>query len=542
MFWGIHMSKEYTVNNLPDKLEVGDIVRFNYTGKEQEWIPSNYGVAKIKIECFGGAAPGYGYGGYASGNLTLASKDILYIYCGGKGTTGTSTTYGKGGWNGGGNPVELYSTACYGGGGGTDVRINGKECGGKGTTGTSTTYGKGGWNGGGNPVELYSTACYGGGGGTDVRINGKELSDRVIVAAGGSIGANAVSGHGGGLTGKGWGESAGTQTRGGINNSGNNGSLGKGGDARDYGSGVFSAGGGGGYYGGAGSSAGTQTRGGINNSGNNGSLGKGGDARDYGSGVFSAGGGGGYYGGAGSSRTGTGNDNNFATGGGSSYIDGVEEGKTFDGSTSYGNRDNGYVKITILDTIPYVLNILDKQDVYVVGDAIKFKILVSVPHRLEIKIGNIKIKEFLNPNLNEELTFYIDNKNFLAIPNGTFYLSFIFFNAQNIEVYEQVEIYKKQSNKMTIITTPINVDFVENMIVHVNMKIRHYEDIKIEVCNNGFDREPTWEDNTNRILRGLNILLKNKEKIHVDWGLAFKITALGEFEMDDLITGGYRNE
>lgn len=95
---------------------------------------------------------------------------------------------------------------------------------------------------------------------------------------------------------------------------------------------------------------------------------------------------------------------------------------------------------------------------------------------------------------------------------------------------------------MTIITTPINIDFVENMIVHVNMKIRHYEDIKIEVCNNGFDREPTWEDNTNRILRGLNILLKNKEKIHVDWGLAFKITALGEFEMDDLITGGYRNE
>ena len=448
MFWGIHMSKEYTVNNLPDKLEVGDIVRFNYTGKEQEWIPSNYGVAKIKIECFGGAAPGSGYGGYASGNLTLASKDILYIYCGGKGTTGTSTTYGKGGWNGGGNPVELYSTACYGGGGGTDVRINGKE-----------------------------------------------LSDRVIVAAGGSIGANAVSGYGGGLTGKGWGESAGTQTRGGINNSGNNGSLGKGGDARDYGSGVFSAGGGGGYYGGAGSS-----------------------------------------------RTGTGNDNNFATGGGSSYIDGVEEGKTFDGSTSYGNRDNGYVKITILDTIPYVLNILDKQDVYVVGDAIKFKILVSVPHKLEIKIGNIKIKEFLNPNLNEELTFYIDNKNFLAIPNGTFYLSFIFFNAQNIEVYEQVEIYKKQSNKMTIITTPINIDFVENMVVHVNMKIRHYEDIKIEVCNNGFDREPTWEDNTNRILRGLNILIKNKEKIHVDWGLAFKITALGEFEMDDLITGGYRNE
>ena len=115
----------------------------------------------------------------------------------------------------------------------------------------------GGFNGGGNGHNTNSDSA-GGGGATDIRLNGQNLSDRIIVAgAGGGSGCSGTyGGVGGGLTGgDGTGSSyapgkGATQQSGGTNggNSGN-GTLGQGGTTGS----TYAwpgAGGGGGYYGG----------------------------------------------------------------------------------------------------------------------------------------------------------------------------------------------------------------------------------------------------------------------------------------------------
>lgn len=196
----------FGTNALPTQLQPGDTVRFNYTGSSQQWKPSTNGASKVKIECWGGAAPIKGLGGYASGIKTFSSTDIINVYCGGKGTKGSETTTGQGGWNGGGNPTNINSP--------------------------------------------YS---YGGGGATDIRLNGTELTNRIIVAGGASVGTTTHFSHGGGLTGLGEDKSPGTQERGGENPNGTNGDLGVGGNGKEGTDGIYSAGGGGGYYGGAGS-------------------------------------------------------------------------------------------------------------------------------------------------------------------------------------------------------------------------------------------------------------------------------------------------
>lgn len=91
-------------------------------------------------------------GSYQSGYIHLQKGDVLYIYCGGAANGAT------GGWNGGGNGLgEKHEEM-------PEFLIDGGSI--SETTGFSA----------------------GGGGATDIRINGMELSNRILVAGGGAGG------------------------------------------------------------------------------------------------------------------------------------------------------------------------------------------------------------------------------------------------------------------------------------------------------------------------------------------------------------------
>ena len=174
----------------------------NYTGNIKAiTIPVS---GTYKLEAWG-ASGGYrtnenmaGLGGYTSGEIYLNKDDIIFVNVGSSGMTG-----------------------------GTD----------------------GGYNGGGSR-ETFP----GGGGATDVRINGTTLYNRILVAAGGASDGSAgqKGGNAGGLVGSsrsgGWGsygEGANQEA------AGYNGSFGQGGAGIAYAGGYGGAGGGGWYGGGA---------------------------------------------------------------------------------------------------------------------------------------------------------------------------------------------------------------------------------------------------------------------------------------------------
>ena len=114
---------------------VGEVFNFDYTGSVQQiTLPKG----KYKLQCWGaqggtsyGSSNGAGSkGGYSEGVLTLTEKTTLYIFVGGQGSRGSSTSLVNGGWNGGGASVGYTSynsggtngysyPAC--GGGATDI-------------------------------------------------------------------------------------------------------------------------------------------------------------------------------------------------------------------------------------------------------------------------------------------------------------------------------------------------------------------------------------------------------------------------------------
>lgn len=112
----------------------GTVFNYDYTGTVQEVTlpPGRY-----KLQCWGAqGGNSYSYsgvgskGGYSEGEITLSEVTTLYIFVGGKGGNGSSTSLVNGGWNGGGGSVgrsSYNSGNTYGisypacGGGATDI-------------------------------------------------------------------------------------------------------------------------------------------------------------------------------------------------------------------------------------------------------------------------------------------------------------------------------------------------------------------------------------------------------------------------------------
>jgi len=180
---------------------------YGVVGQHQYTVPA--GVTELQLEVWGAQGGSYsssypgGKGGYSAGTLPVNEGDVLNIYVGGQ---PTSTT---GGYNGGGDG-KTFS-----------------------------------WD--------YTTYSIGGGGATDIRVNGPSLYQRVIVAGGGSGSNNRYSGYAaGGTTSQGYSSSyVATQSSAGLNASFGTGASATGSYNYNYGP----AGGGGGWYGGGSSSS-----------------------------------------------------------------------------------------------------------------------------------------------------------------------------------------------------------------------------------------------------------------------------------------------
>ena len=197
-------------------------ITFNYTGAVQTWIvpPCVYNITAVVAGAKGGGPSG-GNGARITANIAVTPGQTLYIYCGGMGTQGSNS----GGWNGGGTGHASggnFGYSSYGGGGATDIRINGQAL-----ANRVIVAGGGGGRGGGS-----WQVC----GGTANCINGAQGCN--TYGAGGGGGTQFSGGNGGAP----WA---------GVPPGGQAGSLGQGGQGGAW-STASGGGGGGGYYGGGG--------------------------------------------------------------------------------------------------------------------------------------------------------------------------------------------------------------------------------------------------------------------------------------------------
>lgn len=182
---------------------------FEYQNSTQQFNVIVSGYYKMRVW---GVQGGYrttggnsGRGGYAEGTVYLNAGDVIYVHTGGAGGNGSSgcgSTICAGGYNGGG-----YRYKYYGGGGGTDIRINSDSLlarvivagggGSDGATGKKGMYG-GGTTGGSSTESYSSVGNYGGKGGTQT-YSGYSASYTVTTQATTGLNSNTLANYGGGF-------------------------------------------------------------------------------------------------------------------------------------------------------------------------------------------------------------------------------------------------------------------------------------------------------------------------------------------------------
>lgn len=182
---------------------------YDYKNKAQIKEIEVSGYYKLQVW---GAQGGYrttssnaGLGGYSVGIVYLNKGDIIYVYtggAGGSGSNGCGSTICTGGFNGGG-----YRYKYYGGGGGSDIRINTDSlyarvivAGGGGSDGATSKMGMygGGTTGGSSTQSYTANSNYCGKGGTQT-YSGYSSSYTITTQAKSGLNSNSLNYYGGGF-------------------------------------------------------------------------------------------------------------------------------------------------------------------------------------------------------------------------------------------------------------------------------------------------------------------------------------------------------
>lgn len=138
-------------------------------------------------------------------------------------------------------------------------------------------------------------------------------------------------------------------------------------------------------------------------------------------------------------------------------------------------------------------------------------------------IDGVQIRSLV-ATLGAAITYGITGDTWLTLPNGSHTLTIratdgIDSSMRNITFTKLVDSFTIEKS------VPLQSSNMPTRIMMVVTRvIPSAATFKVEVCNNGYDASPTWEDATDAVLRGLVHVFTNKSKTATQWGVKFRVT------------------
>ena len=138
-------------------------------------------------------------------------------------------------------------------------------------------------------------------------------------------------------------------------------------------------------------------------------------------------------------------------------------------------------------------------------------------------IDGVQIRSYV-ATLGATNTFSVTGNTWLALANGNHTLTITV--TDGIDTSVRTYTFIKSVNSFTIQNnTPMAASTMPTRIkVSVTKTLPPEATFKIEVCNNGYDSSPTWEDATSSMNSGLVYLFSNKTKTATNWGVRIRVT------------------
>ena len=139
------------------------------------------------------------------------------------------------------------------------------------------------------------------------------------------------------------------------------------------------------------------------------------------------------------------------------------------------------------------------------------------------KINN-KQKKSTSVSSGTECTFEVTQQEWISIPNGNSTLSIVATDSNGGVTTKNISFSKKENEIEFTLKTPFETDAAVSVgIMNVVRNIPEGANFTVEVCNNGYDQTPKWEDVTKFVKENRNFVLLNNTKTAEKWGYSFKV-------------------
>lgn len=138
-------------------------------------------------------------------------------------------------------------------------------------------------------------------------------------------------------------------------------------------------------------------------------------------------------------------------------------------------------------------------------------------------IDGVQIRALV-ATLGSTITYGVTENTWLALPNGSHTLTIS--ATDGIDTTVRRYTFTKLVDNFTIQnSTPWqSANMPSRIMMVVTKNIPSAATFKVEVCNNGYDTSPTWEDATDAVVSGLVHVFANKTKTATNWGVKFRVT------------------
>ncbi|MED1664564.1 Ig-like domain-containing protein [Brevibacillus laterosporus] len=101
--------------------------------------------------------------------------------------------------------------------------------------------------------------------------------------------------------------------------------------------------------------------------------------------------------------------------------------------------------------------------------------------------------------------------------------------------------FRRSADKIAfVLGKPFDTDIAaKRILVTIDATVPPGADYKVEVCNNGHDDSPTWEDATNFVKFNRGFIFTNKEKTAEKWGVSLRFTFVKGSATEPVIVRGF---
>ena len=138
-------------------------------------------------------------------------------------------------------------------------------------------------------------------------------------------------------------------------------------------------------------------------------------------------------------------------------------------------------------------------------------------------IDGVQIRALV-ATLGETITYGVKGNTWLALANGSHTLTIS--ATDGIDTTVRTIVFTKLADKFSIQnSTPwASSTMPSRIMVVVTRNVPSTSKFKVEVCNNGYDASPTWEDATDAVTSGLVHVFSNTKKTASNWGVLVRVT------------------